>query len=57
MYYIGIDLGGTNIATGLVNKTGEIILKKSICIDPIKRNQTNIQSINIAIKTIKRNSI
>lgn len=28
MYYIGIDLGGTNIATGLVNKTGEIILKK-----------------------------
>lgn len=30
MYYIGIDLGGTNIALGLVNKNGKIILKKSI---------------------------
>ena len=29
MYYIGIDLGGTNIAAGLVNENGEIICKKS----------------------------
>lgn len=27
--YIGIDLGGTNIAVGLVSEKGEIILKKS----------------------------
>lgn len=27
--YIGIDLGGTNIAVGLVNDQGDIILKKS----------------------------
>lgn len=27
--YIGIDLGGTNIAVGLVNDKGDIILKKS----------------------------
>ncbi|MEG0771311.1 MAG: ROK family protein [Clostridia bacterium] len=29
-YYIGIDLGGTNIACGLVNEKYEILLKKSI---------------------------
>lgn len=30
MYYVGIDLGGTNIAAGLVNKAGEIIYKESV---------------------------
>lgn len=30
MYYVGIDLGGTNIAAGLVSKTGEIIYKESV---------------------------
>ncbi len=30
MYYIGIDLGGTNIAIGLVNAEGNIIKHKSI---------------------------
>ncbi len=30
MYYIGIDLGGTNIAVGLVNEAGEIVKHKSI---------------------------
>lgn len=30
MYYIGIDLGGTNIAGGLVNEEGKIIAHKSI---------------------------
>lgn len=30
MYYIGIDLGGTNIAIGLVSEEGEIIKSKSI---------------------------
>ena len=29
MYYIGIDLGGTNIAAGIVNEKYEIIKKKS----------------------------
>ena len=29
MYYIGIDLGGTNIAVGLVDDTGKIIESKS----------------------------
>ena len=30
MYYIGIDLGGTNIAMGLVNEEGEILKYKTI---------------------------
>lgn len=29
MYYIGIDLGGTNISAGLVNEKGEILLRDS----------------------------
>ena len=28
MYYIGIDLGGTNIVCGLVDVNGKILLKK-----------------------------
>lgn len=30
MYYIGIDLGGTNIAVGLVSEEGKIVGKKSV---------------------------
>ena len=30
MYYIGIDLGGTNIAAGVVNESCEIIAKGSV---------------------------
>ena len=30
MYRIGIDLGGTNIAAGLVNENYEIVCKKSV---------------------------
>ncbi len=28
-YYLGVDLGGTNIAVGIVNENGEIVAKKS----------------------------
>ena len=30
MYYIGIDLGGTNIAAGIVNDNCEIVKKGSV---------------------------
>ena len=30
MYYVGIDLGGTNIKAGIVNELGEILIKESI---------------------------
>lgn len=30
MYYIGVDLGGTNIAVGIVNENGEMLKKGSV---------------------------
>ena len=30
MYYIGVDLGGTNIAVGIVNEKGELLRKSSV---------------------------
>ncbi len=30
MYYVGIDLGGTNIAAGIVDEEGKLVLKKSV---------------------------
>ena len=30
MYYIGIDLGGTSIAAGIVDENGKIIKKDSV---------------------------
>lgn len=37
MYYVGIDLGGTNIKTGIVDEQGKIIAKSSI---PTKSERT-----------------
>ena len=30
MYYIGVDLGGTNIAAGIVNEKGDIVYQESV---------------------------
>ena len=30
MYYIGVDVGGTNIATGLITQSGEMLAKTSV---------------------------
>ena len=30
MYYIGVDLGGTNIAVGIVNENGDLLRKDSV---------------------------
>ena len=43
MYYIGIDLGGTNIACGLVDVTGKLLLKKS-CKTGAKRPAADIMA-------------
>ena len=34
MYYIGVDLGGTNIAVGIVNEAFEIVKKGSVPTKP-----------------------
>lgn len=39
MYYIGIDLGGTNIAAGIVDENGKILVKDSV--STIKERPTN----------------
>ncbi|NLJ87943.1 MAG: ROK family protein [Epulopiscium sp.] len=58
MYYIGVDLGGTKIAAGLVTKEGKLINKKSI---PTLR-QRNYQEIikdmgNLCLDLIKENNV
>ena len=30
MYYIGVDLGGTNIAVGIIDESGKLLCKKSV---------------------------
>ena len=30
MYYIGVDLGGTNIAAGIVDEKGTLLIKDSV---------------------------
>jgi glucokinase len=30
MYYLGVDLGGTNVAAGIVDETGKFLIKESI---------------------------
>ncbi len=53
MYYIGVDLGGTNTAVGLVKENGELILKKSVPTD--SKDTANLvknmgELINLIIK-------
>lgn len=63
MYYIGIDLGGTNIAAGLVNEDGKIVKYKSIptlkergiefiCQDMIGLCKTFMEENNLTAKDI-----
>ena len=32
-YFVGIDIGGTNVEMGILNELGEILIKKSIKTD------------------------
>ena len=44
MYRIGIDLGGTNIAAGLVNEKYEIVRKDSVPTNATERTSEEITS-------------
>lgn len=58
MYYIGIDLGGTNIAVGLVNEQGEIVNQKSI--PTLKERGIDLicqDMIGLCEKLIKENNL
>lgn len=45
MYYIGVDVGGTNIAAGLVSKEGKLIYKHSIKTEREKSHEHVINNI------------
>ena len=49
-YYIGVDLGGTNIAIGVVNEKKEIVLKKSI---PTACPRSAEEIVDDIVKTIR----
>jgi len=58
MYYIGIDLGGTNIAAGVVDENGKIIYKEST---PTNRGRSYKEIIKdmsmLTLKVIKTASV
>ncbi len=51
MYYIGIDLGGTNTAGGIVNEKGELICKKSVPTDA-KDTENLVKNIGGVINSL-----
>ena len=36
MYYVGVDIGGTNVKAGIIDETGKIVVKSSIPTDSDK---------------------
>lgn len=56
-YLIGVDLGGTNIKTGLINLNGKIIKKCEIPTESKKGSKVVINNILNSIKKVKNGSI
>ena len=56
MYYVGIDLGGTKIAAGLVNDEGIIIYKESIATGRERSQNDILKDIALLAKRIIENS-
>ena len=56
MYYIGIDLGGTNIAAGLVEKSGKIISKISVKTEGEKGFDSIISKMEDEVKALIKNN-
>lgn len=52
MYYLGIDLGGTNIAVGLVNEQGQILARNSIPTQASSGEDTVIARMAQAVKDL-----
>lgn len=58
MYYLGVDLGGTNIAVGLVNEKGELLHKESIPTIRERNYEEILKDLaNLCIKIIKDNNL
>lgn len=54
MYYIGIDLGGTNIAAGIVDGSGSIIRKGSVPTGRTRNASEIIQDMCMLVKDLIR---
>lgn len=52
MYRIGVDLGGTNIAVGLVNETFEIVTKSSLPTRPEREGEEIVKDIATLCKKV-----
>ncbi|MDP4153119.1 MAG: ROK family protein [Bacillota bacterium] len=58
MYFIGIDLGGTNIATGVVDQQGKIVAKNSIKTQASRHYNEIIKDMaESCLKVCKENNI
>jgi glucokinase len=53
---IGLDLGGTNIAAGLVSETGELLFKKSIPTNAHRPSEELIKDIYMLIDEVRQSS-
>lgn len=54
--FIGIDLGGTNIAAGLVNEKGDLVFKKSIPTHANRPSEELIKDIYVLIEELRDGS-
>ena len=50
-YYIGVDIGGTNIKTGVISENGEIISEASVPTGADRPQDVVLQDIIRAVKT------
>jgi len=58
MYRIGIDLGGTNIAAGLVDESGKLLFKQSIPVDKSKDADGLIADMaTLSLSLIEKNKL
>lgn len=54
MHKIGIDLGGTNIAAGIVNENGEILFKKSVPTGATRKKEEIIDDIASLCRSLSK---
>ena len=56
MYNVGIDLGGTNIATGIITETGEMICSRSCITQSGQSYDTILQQIAGEVSALLRDA-
>lgn len=58
MYYLGVDLGGTNIAVGLLNEDGKMIFKDTVSTLKERHADEIIKDMaNLCIRILQQNNI